>query len=130
LFDKYNKEEQNSFLIFQNLHERNRLDSWALVVAIFTIAGIPSTIGFIAKYQLFAAVLPFTTWGILFALVGSAISIAYYFKPFRVVYKSIPKENESEKTITTPFANRVVLLVLIGIIGLFGLLPNTWNILF
>ena len=52
-----------------------------LTAALLSLAGIPLTAGFIAKFYLFAAGVEGALWGLLWALiVGSALSIYYYLK--------------------------------------------------
>jgi NADH-quinone oxidoreductase subunit N len=68
--------------MYKNIRN-NKIDLAALVIATLSIAGVPSTIGFVAKYQLFSAAFSQNHYSVYLALLGSAISIAYYFKPFR-----------------------------------------------
>ena len=50
-------------------------------VALLSLAGIPLTAGFIAKFYLFAAGVEGALWSLIWAMiVGSAISIYYYLK--------------------------------------------------
>ena len=58
-----------------------------LTVAALSLAGIPLTVGFIAKFYLFAAGVEGGLWALLWALVvGSAIGIYYYL---RIVFSMI-----------------------------------------
>jgi NADH-quinone oxidoreductase subunit N len=53
----------------------------AMIVAMFSLAGIPPLAGFFAKYYLFAAALQNGYVGlVLIAVLGSVISVYYYFK--------------------------------------------------
>ncbi len=73
--------------------ERDSIDEYAglfwqrpvlaavLTAALLSLAGIPLTAGFIAKFYLFAAGVEGALWGLLWALIlGSALSIYYYLK--------------------------------------------------
>ena len=73
--------------------ERDSIDGYAglfwqrpvlaavLTAALLSLAGIPLTAGFIAKFYLFAAGVEGALWGLVWALiVGSALSIYYYLK--------------------------------------------------
>ncbi len=82
LMDKYSTDSEKSFEIYKNIRN-NKIDLAALVIGTLSIAGVPSTIGFVAKYQLFSAAFSQNHYSVYLALLGSAISIAYYFKPFR-----------------------------------------------
>lgn len=88
LFDKYANGDKNGFDIFTGLTFTNRTDTIALVVATLSIAGIPGTIGFIGKYQLFSTAFGPQFWGVIIALLGSIISIGYYFKPFKYAFRA------------------------------------------
>ena len=88
LFDKYANGDKNGFDIFTGLTFTNRTDTIALVVATLSIAGIPGTIGFIGKYQLFSTAFGPQFWGVIIALLGSIISIGYYFKSFKYAFRA------------------------------------------
>lgn len=120
LFDKYASENQNSVNIFTGLAYKHRWDSIILIVATLTVAGIPSTVGFIAKYQLFSAAFPHVFWGVVIALVGSAISISYYFKPFRVLFKTEADLSPSSSIQLKDFCGIVIAIAIVAM----GVLPS------
>ena len=126
LFDKYATGEDKSVNIFTGIVYTNRLDAVAMIIATFTVAGIPSTIGFIAKYQLFSSAFNTATWGVLLALVGSAISISYYFKPFRVMFRT---ESDVQPSIQFSWKN-ICLVGVLSAMVLLGILPMTLNWIF
>lgn len=126
LFDKYATREDKSVNIFTGIVYTNRLDAIAMIIATFTVAGIPSTIGFIAKYQLFSSAFNTATWGVLLALVGSAISISYYFKPFRVMFRT---ESDVQPSIQFSWKN-ICLVGVLSAMVLLGILPMTLNWIF
>ena len=126
LFDKYATGEDKSVNIFTGIVYTNRLDAVPMIIATFTVAGIPSTIGFIAKYQLFSSAFNTATWGVLLALVGSAISISYYFKPFRVMFRT---ESDVQPSIQFTWKN-ICLVGVLSAMVLLGILPMTLNWIF
>ena len=126
LFDKYATGEDKSVNIFTGIVYTNRLDAIPMIIATFTVAGIPSTIGFIAKYQLFSSAFNTATWGVLLALVGSAISISYYFKPFRVMFRT---ESDVQPSIQFSWKN-ICLVGVLSAMVLLGILPMTLNWIF
>ena len=66
---------------YSGLFWRHSVLASVLTAALLSLAGIPLTAGFIAKFYLFAAGVEGTLWGLLWAMiVGSAISIYYYLK--------------------------------------------------
>ncbi len=123
LFDKYAQGEDKSVTIFSGISKSQPLDALALIVATFTVAGIPSTIGFIAKYQLFTSAFPSVKWGVLLALIGSAISISYYFKPFRVLFNS---SSEVKGAFSITWKSVCLLGAVLGmlILGIFPIILN------
>ena len=63
-------------------------------VALLSLAGIPLTAGFIAKFYLFAAGVEGALWGLVWAMiVGSAISIYYYLK---IVFAMTARDEERQ----------------------------------
>ena len=66
---------------YAGLFWRRPLLAAVLTAALLSLAGIPLTAGFIAKFYLFAAGVEGALWGLIWALiVGSALSIYYYLK--------------------------------------------------
>ncbi len=66
---------------FRGLFWRRPILAAAMTVALLSLAGIPLTAGFIAKFYLFVAGVEGALWSLIWAMiVGSAISIYYYLK--------------------------------------------------
>ena len=73
--------ERDSIGEYAGLFWRRPVLAAVLAAALLSLAGIPLTAGFIAKFYLFAAGVEGALWGLLWALiVGSALSIYYYLK--------------------------------------------------
>ena len=73
--------ERDSIDEYAGLFWRRPVLAAVLTAALLSLAGIPLTAGFIAKFYLFAAGVEGAAWGLLWALiVGSALSIYYYLK--------------------------------------------------
>ncbi|TDI88504.1 MAG: NADH-quinone oxidoreductase subunit N [Candidatus Dadabacteria bacterium] len=98
----------------------------ALGVFMFSLAGIPPTLGFFAKYRLFlSAVQADFYWLAVIGILSSVVSAYYYLRVLVYAYMK-------EETATFPsfkFASSVVLIVLcIGTLVL-GVFPfNSWNL--
>lgn len=121
LMDKYSAQGDKSFEMFKNI-KNNKIDLTALVVSTLSIAGVPSTIGFIAKYQLFTMAFSQSSIAVYFALLGSAISIAYYFKPFRYAFAE-SQDSELSENYKGQFYDHLCLVVGISLILIMGLIP-------
>ena len=67
----------------------------ALTIFLFSLTGIPLTIGFIGKFYLFAAVIKGQFY--ILAIVGilnSVVSLYYYLKPIRMMFFEQPRGDE------------------------------------
>ena len=121
LMDNYSSNGVKSFEMFRSIRT-NKIDLATLIVGTLSIAGVPSTIGFVAKYQLFSAAFAQNHYAVYFALLGSAISIAYYFKPFRyaMAEQSEVEENPSKEK---GVFSQICLIFGISLILIMGILP-------
>lgn len=126
LFDKYANGDKNGFDIFTGLTFTNRIDTIALVIATLSIAGIPGTIGFIGKYQLFSTAFGPQFWGVIIALLGSIISIGYYFKSFKYAFRT---ESDTPNQWNWSWGS-ICSVVISSIILALGLLPYLLSLYF
>ncbi len=73
--------ERDRIAEYSGLFWRRPLLAAVLTAALLSLAGIPLTAGFIAKFYLFAAGVEGALWSLIWAMiVGSALSIYYYLK--------------------------------------------------
>jgi NADH-quinone oxidoreductase subunit N len=78
---KDNMEEYNG------LYATNPKLSWALTIALFSLAGIPPVAGFFGKFFLFtAAAEKGFYWIVLIALLNTIISLYYYLMPVKAMF--------------------------------------------
>lgn len=123
--DKYSSESNSNetskgFEIFNGMFYKNKWEAIVMTVAVLSVAGVPSTIGFVAKFHLFRHAMFGSPYLVLFALIGSAISIAYYFKPFKHIYSSEYADVASKSTnVNWISVFMAVLIVLIGFMPMF-----------
>jgi NADH-quinone oxidoreductase subunit N len=101
---------------------RRPLLAFVLTVALLSLAGIPLTAGFIAKFYLFAAGVEGGLWALVWAMiVGSAIGIYYYL---RVVFAmSSATAGARDEGPTSSLAGTVTALVLGFTIVAIGTFP-------
>jgi NADH-quinone oxidoreductase subunit N len=98
----------------------NPLEAFCLTTAMLSLAGIPPLAGFMAKYYLFTTALEKgLVWLVIVAVAGSAISVAYYFKPIIAMY--LKESNGVKLTVEMPYKVNLVFMTLLII--LFGLMP-------
>lgn len=107
----------------RGLLKRQPLSAWLLLVFVISLAGIPPTIGFLAKLFLFLeAVRAGYLWLVLWALVGSAIGVFYYG---RIVAQLFMSASEGiELKIQRDKLRDAVLTATACLVVFFGLLPN------
>ena len=90
----------------------------------FSLAGIPLTAGFFAKYFMLASVI--RTGGnaaiylVIIGVLFAAVSVYYYFKVIQAMYF---KEGNAATTKITP-SFKFALLLLAFLIILFGVMPD------
>jgi NADH-quinone oxidoreductase subunit N len=84
------------------LSRRHPLLAFALAVFLFSMAGVPPTAGFVAKYQLFyTAVLAGEIPLVVIAVLCSAISVYYYLRVLVFMYMKDPVGEANRTTFST-----------------------------
>ncbi len=112
---------------FNGLAKTQPVLALATSVCLLSLAGIPLTAGFFAKYYMLAAVVKAggALWLVIVAVLFAAVSVYYYFRVIQAMYF---KEGEAETVeITTGFKTGLLLLAaLIILIGIFPTLVLNW----
>jgi NADH-quinone oxidoreductase subunit N len=98
-----------------------------MVIFLLSLAGIPMTAGFLAKFYMLKAVMSTgkDLWLLIFAVLMAAVSVYYYFRVIQAMYF---KEGNGQTIVVTP-AFKWTLVFVAGLIILLGLFPNlliTW----
>lgn len=91
-------------------------------IFLLSLAGIPATAGFFAKYYMLVAAVKNGTylWLVIFAVLCAAVSVYYYFRVIQAMYF---KDGDGQvKEVSSTF--KVVLVLLAGLIILLGLFPQ------
>jgi NADH-quinone oxidoreductase subunit N len=97
---------------FNGLSKREPLMAALMAVSMFSLAGIPPTVGFFGKYFLFAGALHEYPWLIVLAVINSAVSIYYYFKVIIAMYF---RRTDAEPEVLLPVGFRWVALGCLGL---------------
>jgi len=72
---------------YDGMYATNPKLSWALTIALFSLAGIPPVAGFFGKFFLFtAAAEKGFYWIVLIALLNTIISLYYYLMPVKAMF--------------------------------------------
>lgn len=97
--------------------------AFAATIFIFSLAGIPLTGGFMAKYYVLLAVVQqgHLMWLVIFALLMAAISIYYYF---RVIIAMYFKPGTPEIASPVSAGDRTLLIITCALVILLGIAPQ------
>src|SRR5471030_3480398 len=105
---------------FNGLAQKEQLLAFATTIFLFSLAGIPLTGGFMAKYYVLLAVVQqgHLLWLVIFALLMAAISVYYYF---RVIIAMYFKQGNAELTAPVTQGEKVLLVITCGLVILIGI---------
>jgi NADH-quinone oxidoreductase subunit N len=112
---------QNGNAVFldhlNGLGKNQPLLALAFAIGILSMAGIPFTGGFVAKYRVLTGIYQINTWLFVIALLSSAIAVGYYIKTLnRIYFYEISQENVAKKNILL-IVTMVILSLLILVLG-------------
>lgn len=107
---------------FGGLAKSNPFLAFIMTLSLISLAGIPPAAGFIGKFYLFTEVIKAgNVYLVLIAILGSLISVYYYFKTIIAMY------SEPENSLTTTFElgfAKIILVVMSVLVVLIGLFPD------
>lgn len=108
---------------FNGLARSQPLVAGTLTVFLLSLAGIPLTAGFMAKFYMLKAAMgtPGSLWLVIFAVVMAAVSVYYYFRVIQAMYFKEPGETPHPEF---PSFFKGVLLVLAFLVILLGVYPE------
>jgi NADH-quinone oxidoreductase subunit N len=108
---------------FNGLAKTEPLLAFAAAIFLFSLAGIPLTGGFMAKYYVLLAVVQQgqLMWLVIFALLMAAISVYYYF---RVIIAMYFKQGTPEMNTPVSGGDKFMLVVTCLLVILLGILPQ------
>ncbi len=108
---------------FNGLAKSEPLLAFAATIFLFSLAGIPLTGGFMAKYYVLLAVVQQgqLLWLVIFALLMAAISIYYYF---RVIIAMYFKPGTPEMASPVTAGDRLLLIITCILVILLGVAPQ------
>jgi NADH-quinone oxidoreductase subunit N len=108
------------FTSFEGLAKKNPVEAFCLTISMLSLTGIPPLAGFMAKYYLFATSIDKGyLWLVIIAILGSAVSAAYYFKPIIAMYLKEGDGVKLESSLT--YRSNIIFLTILTL--LLGLVP-------
>lgn len=121
IFAVLSKLNDYTFEGFNGLAKQQPVVAAALAIFLLSLAGIPLTAGFLAKFFMLKAVIATNSalWLVIFAVLMAAVSVYYYFRVIQAMYFK-----EGKADIAAPASFRWTLVVLAGLIILLGTFPN------
>ena len=76
---------------FKGLNQRSKWYAFVMMVLMFSLAGLPPTVGFFAKLSVFQAVLEAGyTWLVVLAVMLSLVGAYYYLRIVKLMYMDPP----------------------------------------
>lgn len=117
--------KETSYNAFKGLVKTEPILATVAAVSMLSMAGVPLTAGFMGKFSLFAQVMTVQPFIVIIAVLGSAISIAYYLR--LIVAMFFFKEssfNTSEKVTMT---YNIIAVIIISTIILLGIFPDLFS---
>ena len=116
------KVKDYTFEGFNGLGKKEPILAFAATVFLLSLAGIPLTAGFFAKYYMLASVIKSggALWLVITAVLFAAVSVYYYFKVIQAMYF---KEGNPEVAAGSAIY-RYLLVFLAAAVILIGVLPS------
>lgn len=111
---------------FNGLAKKQPLVAFCAAIFLFSLAGIPLTGGFFAKYYMLTAVLEqggYFIWLVIFAVLMAVVSVIYYFKVIIAMYF---KKGEALMDYPVTTSDKVLLCISVGILILMGVMPDVF----
>jgi len=105
------------------LSQTNPWLSFSMAVFLLSMAGLPPTVGFIAKYMLFySAIEAGEIWLVVLAVLCSAVSVYYYLRV--LVYMYMKDAFEEKGAVRVPFLSATAVCLLVLLTLQLGILPS------
>jgi NADH-quinone oxidoreductase subunit N len=110
-----------SFEAFNGLGKRNPGLALCMTIAMLSLAGIPVTAGFFAKYMVFTTLIGSSyNWLLLLAVITSAVGAYYYLKVIIAMYFRKSELGE----LPVDYSNRAIIVLTTVVTIVIGLLPE------
>lgn len=119
---------ETSFYAFKGLAQNEPLLAIAATVSLLSMAGIPLTAGFIGKFGLFAQAIKTAPFLVVIAVLGSAISIAYYLRMIIAMFFFKESSFKTSERVSITY-NIIAVVIILAIISL-GVYPDLFKFQF
>lgn len=119
---------ETSYNAFKGLAKTEPLLATVSAISMLSMAGIPLTAGFMGKFALFSQAMNGAAFLVLIAILGSAISIAYYLRLIMAMFFFKESSFKTSERVTLTY-NIIALFIIITIIIL-GVFPDLFAMQF
>ncbi|GAB0155703.1 NADH-quinone oxidoreductase subunit N [Chryseobacterium sp. Alg-005] len=113
---------ETSFGAFKGLAKSEPLLATVAAISMLSMAGVPLTAGFMGKFALFSQAMNGAAFLVLIAVLGSAISIAYYLR--LIIAMFFFKETTFKTSEKVTLTYNIVAIFVIASIILLGIFPD------
>lgn len=113
---------ETSYNAFRGLAQTEPILAIVAAIGMLSMAGIPLTAGFMGKFSIFAQAIKSTPFLVLVAVLGSAISIAYYLRLIMAMF--FPKESSFNTSERVPLTYNIIAVFIIVALVTFGIFPD------
>jgi len=105
------------------LHRRSPLLAMALMAGVFSLGGIPPTIGFTGKFLVFTAAMQRGYFLlVVIAMINVVVSLYYYIQVVKAAFLLEPDEELPRITLSAPTTLLTVLMIVVIVVG--GIFPR------
>jgi NADH-quinone oxidoreductase subunit N len=117
----FHDHDKENITDYRGLFQNNPWIAIILSISMFSLAGIPLTAGFMAKFYLVLAGMRVHLWLLVFSLIiNTVISAFYYLRVIKTMFTPSPVQRFQ----IVSFTGHVILAVLVFAIFLLGILPS------
>ena len=113
---------ETSYDAFKGLAQSEPILAVVAALSMLSMAGIPLTAGFMGKFGIFAQAIKTTPFLVLVAVLGSAISIAYYLRLIMVMF--FPKESTFKTSERVSLTYNILAVFIIFALVALGVFPD------
>jgi len=107
--------------VWRGVYQRRPVVAFTMLIFLLSLAGIPPTVGFFAKFYVFAAAIQAKFyWLAAMGVINSVIGVYYYMRVVVTMYARAP-EGEVTESASLPLH---VALVAAAAVVLFGIFPT------
>ncbi|HNV88684.1 MAG TPA: NADH-quinone oxidoreductase subunit NuoN [Methylotenera sp.] len=107
----------------KGLNQRSPWTAFLMLITMFSMAGVPPTIGFYAKFTVLQAALQAGyIWAVVFAVLMAVIGAFYYLRVVKLMYFDAPQDSLA---ISAPYDMKFILSINAVALLALGLMPQT-----